>query len=272
MPRIPIYGAQQSLDPDPGGLPTVRTSHATANALKQIGQSIGGLARPAKDADLLRRSREQQDKRQRFDRIRKTHDTVAGMEAELVRRRDEIVGDGVGFYQTFVDEVLVPTVDAEVHARPKEDQDRFRERLLQQAEPLLEAAALIERDRSLRFYLAETDRIADRIVGELSLESYEKAEEDLSTLLEAAPIPASTKRAKGAELDRKLARQLYDLMLAKNPASLTDGLLGWPRRKGKSRRVDPRFEPLPASERQDMFERAIADARETGLLNRGTPR
>ncbi|MEM9105673.1 MAG: hypothetical protein AAGC96_08450, partial [Pseudomonadota bacterium] len=69
MPRIPIYSARQSPQTDPGGLPTVRTSQAMASALKQLGQSIGGLKRPAKYADLLQRSREQQDKRQQFGRI-----------------------------------------------------------------------------------------------------------------------------------------------------------------------------------------------------------
>lgn len=267
MPRIPIYSARQSPETDSHGLPTVLASDPMASAFKQLGQSIGGLKRPAKGAVLLRRLQEQQDKRRQFDRVRATHDAVAGLEAELVRRKDQIAGDGDGFYQAFVEEALTPAVESAVNARPKEEQDGFRDGLLRQVEALLEAAALIERQQSLQFYLTETDRLADRIVGQLDMENYQKVRGELNTLLESAPMPASAKRAKEVDLDRKLARQVYGLMLTDNPASLTGGALGWSVSGEKTGAVDQRFRSLSTAERRDMFEQAVTLLKQSNLIN-----
>ncbi len=134
---------------------------------------------------------------------------------------------------------------------------------MRQAEPLLEAAALIERQQSLRHDLAATQRIADRIIDTLELDpkSHDTVRGDLKSLLATAPIPETARQAMADELDRRLARQLVTRMLADDPVTLTTGVLGWTAAGQNSRSgLDPRFQPLAEAERRDMFERAMETA------------
>jgi hypothetical protein len=215
------------------------------------------------DDGLSRRARERALKRHAFETIRATYDTTAELEQELARRRDGIAGDGTGFYQTFVEEAVKPAMERAVAARPEEERDEIRTALERHAEPVLQAAAMIEHDQSVRHFLSETDRIAGHMIGDLELdrESFWQVRGQLQALLDAAPVPQVIKPFKADELDRTLARHLFDLMLAEDRAGLIDGALGWTR-SGRNGTPDPRFDFLSEAERRGLHEKAVGEAEE----------
>ena len=265
MPRIPIYTARLPLET--ARPPVVRTTTTMGNALQRLGRSVSLMRNTAGEEDVSRRARERQQKRRDFDRLRATHDTVAALEAALVERRDKHGDDGSGFYQAFVEEAVTPMVEAAASARPQAERDGFRETVMRQAESLLQAAALIERQQSLRHYMAETERLAEQIIGNLETEpqSHHTVRSDLKALLATAPIPQSARRAMTEELDRRLARKLFGRMLADDPTALTNGALGFTA-AGRIRRggPDPRFQPLAEAERREMFDRVMAASGKPG--------
>ena len=293
MPRIPNYTAQVSLDTDRGGMPSLRGNDPVGGAIRNLGRSISQLNLPFSGnsehrggEDPSRGQPEREARLMEFQKIQAVAAITAGWEAELEKRKKAIAHDGGGFHEAFAREAITPAIVGVLSEVPDGEQDALRRKLEAEAEPFLEAAGVIERVQSVRYFDQETDRVADSIYADLDLEpeSFEYASEKLHELLAAAPIAEISKPGKALQLRQGLSRRLYRLALANNPEWLISGALGTTQRGerdttkatggasvpdaeslpgGSSDRIafgepDPRFSPLPLAERQELHDEAVA--------------
>ena len=247
-------------------MPRVRANDHVGRGLRGLGQAIASLPRreteEGRDGITPHHWQEQRKRtRESFGFVRTVLDAQTALKNGLIASRKTIEPDGAGFYETYNKEVVEPELAKAVAAFPPEEQPAVRDMILSRAEPVLQRAAETERNQSIGFYEAETDRLAAGILDDVdgSIESFGNAQGQLDVLLEASPIPESAKLAKALELEQNLARHLFELMLDANPASLVRGALGWTKSgKRSSKGVFPQFKSLPAKEMRTLFERAVS--------------
>lgn len=229
MAQIPRYEAQQTLNPDAGGMPQPVVGSPMGEALQGLGRQVGNVA------TVLQRKQEQEKQKDAFRASSAYRKLQLDLGQQLDEAEQNIAPDGSDFHDQFVRDIYRPERDKFLTGLSPEMRERY-EILLDDNGPDSSEwsikAATKERDQTYRWYEQEIGVSQQQLATAIASnpDEYDKLLDAGMSEIDASGLPTDKKMQQRDAWERMAQVSFLNRMMEQDP----EGVL-------KSLGADPRY-------------------------------